>query len=116
MKFMYRLTIVIIFFVDMRWVHYTNNSLDTLKYLWFHLWPNAYSGSNTAMNRQKLEDDDASLNYARQEELGWIDSLDFFDASTPLDFKIGYRNPDLAKVELIRPIQTERKTGIQNSI
>ncbi|MFT4525052.1 MAG: hypothetical protein ACI85F_001204 [Bacteroidia bacterium] len=85
-------------------VNYTNNSPDTLNELWFHLWPNAYSGPNSAMNRQKLEDDDASLNYAKQDQLGWIDSLDFFDANTALQFKIGYKNPDITKIDLVRPI------------
>ena len=85
-------------------VNYTNNSPDTLSELWFHLWPNAYSGPNSAMNRQKLEDEDASLNYAKQDQLGWIDSLDFYDSNTPLEFKIGWQNPDIAKIELVRPI------------
>ena len=85
-------------------VSYTNNSSDTLQELWFHLWPNAYSGFNTAMNRQKVEDEDVSLNYAKRPQLGWIDSLDFIDSNTPLQFKVGEKNPDIARVELTRPI------------
>jgi hypothetical protein len=30
-------------------VEYINNSPDTLKFLFFHLWPNAYSGNNTSL-------------------------------------------------------------------
>src|SRR6476619_2815404 len=29
-------------------INYTNNSPDTLNYIWFHLWPNAYKNDNTA--------------------------------------------------------------------
>ena len=29
-------------------LEYTNNSPDTLEYIWFHLWPNAYKNDSTA--------------------------------------------------------------------
>ena len=32
---------------------YTNNSPDTLEFIWFHLWPNAYRNGETAFARQK---------------------------------------------------------------
>jgi hypothetical protein len=35
-------------------ITYTNNSPDTLSFLLFHLWPNAYSGNNTALAEQLL--------------------------------------------------------------
>ncbi len=33
-------------------VEYINNSPDTLRFLFFHLWPNAYSNNNTALARE----------------------------------------------------------------
>ena len=32
---------------------YTNNSPDTLDFIWFHLWPNAYKNNETAFAKQK---------------------------------------------------------------
>ena len=31
---------------------YTNNSPDTLQFIWFHLWPNAYKNTETAFAKQ----------------------------------------------------------------
>ena len=33
-------------------IEYTNNSPDTLKYIWFHIWPNAYKNDSSAMAKQ----------------------------------------------------------------
>ena len=33
---------------------YTNNSPDTLEFIWFHLWPNAYKNDSTALAKQFL--------------------------------------------------------------
>ena len=36
-------------------IDYTNNSPDTLYYIWFHLWPNAYKNDKTAFSEQLLK-------------------------------------------------------------
>ncbi|MFN2313449.1 MAG: hypothetical protein ABR531_03270, partial [Bacteroidales bacterium] len=33
-------------------VEYINNSPDTLRFLYFHLWPNAYSNNTTALAKE----------------------------------------------------------------
>ena len=39
---------------------YKNNSPDSLEYIWFHIWPNAYSGDSTALMKQISKDNELS--------------------------------------------------------
>ena len=43
---------------------YTNNSPDTLPYIWFHLWPNAYKNDKTAFSDQLLENGNTDFYFA----------------------------------------------------
>ncbi|HEU4606576.1 MAG TPA: M1 family peptidase, partial [Chitinophagaceae bacterium] len=36
-------------------LQYINHSPDTLTYIWFHLWPNAYKNDRTAFSEQLLK-------------------------------------------------------------
>lgn len=56
---------------------YTNNSPDTLTYIWFHLWPNAYKNDRTAFTDQTLELGDTRFYFSNREERGYINRLDF---------------------------------------
>ena len=33
-------------------IEYINNSPDTLRFIWFHIWPNAYKNDKTAFSDQ----------------------------------------------------------------
>jgi len=54
---------------------YSNNSPDTLDFIWFHIWPNAYKNDSTAYAKQAGE----NSRFAKSDssERGFIDSLDF---------------------------------------
>ncbi|WP_315816474.1 hypothetical protein [Paraflavitalea speifideaquila] len=43
-------------------VQYTNHSPDTLTYIWFHLWPNAYKNDQTALAKQLSQDKEGRKN------------------------------------------------------
>jgi hypothetical protein len=56
---------------------YTNNSPDTLQFIWFHLWPNAYKNDKTAFSDQALESGNTAFYFSNQEKKGYINRLDF---------------------------------------
>ncbi len=58
-------------------LEYTNNSPDTLYFIWFHLWPNAYKNDKTAFSEQMLLNDNTSFYFSNKEERGYINRLDF---------------------------------------
>lgn len=58
-------------------ISYTNNSPDTLTYIWFHLWPNAYKNDRTAFSEQMLEMGNTKFYFSAASQKGYINQLDF---------------------------------------
>lgn len=58
-------------------IHYTNNSPDTLQFIWFHLWPNAYKNDKTAFSEQLLKLGRTDFYFSDEAERGYINRLDF---------------------------------------
>ena len=58
-------------------IEYINNSPNTLSFIYMHLWPNAYKDNTTALAKKLLEDGDTKLYFATDDELGYIDQIDF---------------------------------------
>jgi len=58
-------------------LEYTNNSPDTLEFIWFHLWPNAYKNDSTAFAKQQVKNGSRRFANSDKEDRGFIDSLDF---------------------------------------
>jgi len=58
-------------------IDYKNNSPDTLEFLYFHLWPNAYSDNNTQLAKELFKRDGRSKLFKKEKLRGYIDSLDF---------------------------------------
>ena len=56
---------------------YTNNSPDTLDFIWFHLWPNAYKNTETAAAKQAERFLSSKFIFTKEKDRGYIDSLDF---------------------------------------
>ncbi|MBE7169744.1 MAG: M1 family metallopeptidase [Williamsia sp.] len=56
---------------------YTNHSPDTLTYIWFHLWPNAYKNDKTAFSEQLLLGDKTNFYFSSPEQRGYINRLHF---------------------------------------
>ena len=58
-------------------IEYINNSPDTLHFIWFHLWPNAYKTDRTAFSDQMLENGDTKFYFSSPQQKGYINQLDF---------------------------------------
>lgn len=55
---------------------YKNNSPETLEYIWFHIWPNAYKNDSTALFQQLINDTTSHEDLSNITR-GYIDGLNF---------------------------------------
>ncbi len=58
-------------------IQYSNHSPDTLSFIWFHLWPNAYKNDQTAFSEQLLQNGRTDFYFSDKEQKGYINRLDF---------------------------------------
>ena len=58
-------------------LQYTNHSPDTLYFIWFHVWPNAYRNDRTLYSEQLLENGDTRFYFSSKEQKGYLNRLDF---------------------------------------
>lgn len=58
-------------------INYTNHSPDTLRFIWFHCWPNAYRNDKTAFSEQLLLNDRTDFYFSDRDQRGYINRLDF---------------------------------------
>lgn len=79
-------------------VEYINNSPDTLRFLYFHLWPNGYSNNNTALAKELLSRNGKSKLFDDPEIRGFIDSLDFRSGGQQIKWELMKGNPDICKL------------------
>ena len=83
---------------------YVNNSPNELTYIYMHIWPNAYKDNNTALGKQLKENGELFFYYAKDEDRGYIDSLDWHVDGEMVPAEIDYNNPDIVKLILTKPI------------
>jgi hypothetical protein len=85
-------------------VEYTNNSPDTLREIWMHLWGNAYKKRNTAFAKQKLRDKDTRFYFSEDKDLGYFSDLDFSIDGQKTNWRFDKANPDIALLTLAQPL------------
>ena len=93
-------------------IKYTNHSPDTLSYIWFHLWPNAFKNDRTAFSEQMLQNRRTDFYFSERDDKGYINRLDFrvdgIEAKTedhPLYI-------DIVKLILPHPLEPGKQTEI----
>ena len=87
-------------------IKYTNHSPDTLRYIWFHIWPNAYKNRNTAMFKQ-IDADATRRSKEKDVKFGWIGGLNFKVNGVAAKTS-PHSNPDyidIIKLNLPKPIK-----------
>ncbi|HQF29431.1 MAG TPA: M1 family metallopeptidase, partial [Bacteroidia bacterium] len=85
-------------------LEYINRSSDTLTFLYFHLWPNAYKDRTTALAKQQLQHKNTKMFFAKPEERGYIDSLNFKSDGRQLRYQLDKNNIDICKIDLSKPL------------
>lgn len=85
-------------------LNYTNNSPDTLHYIWFHLWPNAYKNDQTAMSEQRLQSGKTDFYFSDESKRGYINKLNFSVDGTPAMLEDHPLYIDVAKLVLPEPL------------
>ena len=83
---------------------YTNNSPDTLKFIYIHLWPNAYKNDHTPFAKQLDVNGSTNFYYAKPKDRGYIDSLQFTVDGESVEHFSAESAPDIARIDLLRPL------------
>jgi hypothetical protein len=86
-------------------IEYINHSPDTLHFIYFHLWPNAYSDNSTHLARQIFRVNGKSRLFNDPELRGFIDSLDFKVNDSLVKWNILPDEADICRVELNDPLK-----------
>jgi hypothetical protein len=79
---------------------YINASPDTISFLYFHLWPNAYSNNKTQLAGEIIKRDGKSKLFDDPELRGYIDSLNFEADGQRINWHLLEGFPDICKLVL----------------
>lgn len=85
-------------------VEYINNSSDTLTFIYFHLWPNAYANNQTALAKQLLRLNGKQKLFNQANLRGSIDSLNFQSSGKDLHWQLLTNAIDICIVFLSAPL------------
>ncbi len=93
-------------------IEYINNSPDTLKFIWFHIWPNAYKNDKTAFSDQLLENGNTKFYFSDKEQKGYINRLDFKVNNITAATEDHPEHIDIIKLILPSPLPPHQKIQI----
>lgn len=85
-------------------ITYINQSPDTLHFIWFHLWPNAFKNDRTAFSDQLLQNGRTDFYFSDNEQRGYINRLDFKVNGTTATTEEHPQHQDIIKLLLPQPL------------
>lgn len=91
---------------------YANNSPDTLNFIWFHLWPNAYKNDKTAFTDQTLELGSTDFYFSDKDQRGYINRLDFKADGITCKTEDHPQYIDIIKIVLPKPLPPHQRISI----
>lgn len=86
-------------------LEYINHSPDTISFIWFHLWPNAFKNDRTAFSEQLLQNGKTDFYFSDKEQKGYINRLDFRINNSTLKTEDHPLYIDVVKVLLSEPLK-----------
>ena len=94
-------------------ITYKNNSADTLSFIWFHLWPNAFKNDKTAFAEQMVEQlDNSEFYFSNSQDRGYINKLDFKVEGQVATLEDHPQYIDVAKLILPKPLLPGKSISI----
>ena len=94
-------------------MEYTNNSPDTLFFIWIHCWPNAFKNDKTAYTDQALENGSTAFYFSNADKRGYINRLDFKVNGEVAKTEDHPQHQDIIKLILPEPIAPKSTATIQ---
>ncbi len=94
-------------------IEYINQSPDTLRFIYFHLWPNGYRNNNTAFAKQNQRVGKLDFHFSDQADIGGIKDLNFSANGEALKEMPDPENIDITKVLLNKPLAPGQKILIE---
>ena len=94
-------------------MQYYNNSPDTLHFIWFHVWPNAYKNDKTAFSDQLLENGRTDFYFSNNDKRGYINRLDFKVAGITARIEDHPQHQDIIKLILPAPLAPKSSINIE---
>ena len=94
-------------------MEYYNNSPDTLKFIWFHVWPNAYKNDRTAFTDQALENGSTAFYFSDNEQRGYINRLDFKVNGVTAKMQDHPEHQDIIRIDLPQPLAPHSSCKIE---
>ena len=83
-----------------------------MKFIWFHLWPNAYKNDKTAFSDQLLENGSTKFYFSDKDQKGYINKLDFKVNNLTAKVEDHPQHIDIVKIILPTPLPSGQKINI----